>query len=77
MASTFEKDHIVDFAEEALLQLNIDLDNSQIVNITNPLLKLITTTTQWDHDKYMEAEKLITLLNPYRDSGIKYFDPNK
>ncbi len=77
MTSNFEKAHIVDFAEEALLQLNVELDNVQIDQFTTPLLELITTTETWNIANYEKAERLIRLLIPFRNLDIHYFDPKK
>ena len=73
----FEKEHIVDFAEEALLQLTPDPENYFVAPHFEALCKLITTTDEadWDDEKYWEAERLIDALAPYRDLSKTWFVP--
>lgn len=75
--STLEREHIVDFAEEALLQVNIDPENSFVKPLFDELCTLVTTTekNQWNESRYNRAEQLITSLIIYRDINITYFDP--
>lgn len=75
--SKFEMDHIVDFAEEALLQVETDPENSFVKPLFDELCTLVTTIEkhQWNELRYNRAEQLITSLIKYRDINITYFDP--
>ncbi|GAB4026914.1 MAG: hypothetical protein Fur0011_3700 [Candidatus Microgenomates bacterium] len=73
----FEKEHIVEFAEEAILQLIPDPENSFVTPYVEQLLKLITTTDKddWDDEKYWKAEFLIEVLALYRNHSEIWFVP--
>jgi hypothetical protein len=73
--SKYEKAHIVDFAEEALLQVMINPENSNVKPHFDALCTLITTTPKdgWTDDLCNQAQRYMKALGIYRDLSKKYF----
>lgn len=72
MPNQFELDSIRDWAEEAIMQLDFSLENSQVAKYANPLIELITTTESWGKTEYEKADSLMIMLAPYRNLSETY-----